>query len=99
VDPRTNIEAFNVKIFRSLTTYQFTERLLVRNIMEYNDFDRTLGGNFLVTYRVNAGTVFYAGYDARYKQGDRIETLFLPTSELLRTNRAIFAKLQVLFRY
>ena len=50
---------FDVKIFRALTTYQFTDRFLLRNITEYNTFDKTLGLNFLVTYRVNSGTVFY----------------------------------------
>ena len=46
-----------------MTTYQLTDRLLVRNISEYNMFDRTFGLNLLLTYRVNAGTVFYIGYD------------------------------------
>ena len=53
----------SVSCFRALSTYQFTERFLFRNISEYNTFDKTLGLNFLFTYRVNAGTVFYIGYD------------------------------------
>jgi hypothetical protein len=32
-------------------------------------------------------------------QGDRINAALLPVDELRRTNRAVFAKLQVLFRY
>ena len=37
-DPRNQDElVFDVKIFRALTTYQFTERLLFRNISEYNN--------------------------------------------------------------
>lgn len=98
-DPRDGSEVFNVKIFRSLTTYQFTERLLVRNITEYNTLDRTLAANLLFTYRVNAGTVFYAGYDDHYKQGPKINSLLFPGAEYQRTNRAIFTKLQYLFRY
>ena len=92
-------KAFNIKILRTLTTYQFSERFLMRNIMEYNNYDRTLGANLLLTYRVNAGTAFYVGYDDRYKQGDRINADLLPTTHLRRTNRAIFTKLQVLLRY
>jgi hypothetical protein len=56
---------------------------------------------------VNAGTVFYFGYDDHYQQGDRIEgdrdgdgiddRLYFGQT-LRRTNRAIFAKLQYLFR-
>ena len=99
VDPRSDAEVFDIKIFRSQTTYQFTERLLVRNILDFNDYDKTLGANVLVTYRVNSGTAFYVGYDDRYRQGDQINALLLPTTELQRTNRAFFTKLQVLFRY
>jgi hypothetical protein len=98
-DVRTDTQVFDIKIYRSQTTYQFTDRLLMRSILEHNDYDRTWGGNFLVTYRVNAGTVFYVGYDDRYRQGDRIDAVMYPTENLLRTNRAFFTKLQILFRY
>ena len=99
---------FDVKIFRALTTYQFTNRLLVRNISEYNSFDKKLGFNFLITYRLNAGTVFYAGYDDRYQRGNKIERdldgngindRLFQSNDLQRTNRAVFVKLQYLFRY
>ncbi|MDP6582264.1 MAG: FlgO family outer membrane protein, partial [Vicinamibacterales bacterium] len=56
-DPLTNDQLFDVKIGRTVTTYQFTGRLLFRNIMEYNTFSKHLSANFLVTYRINAGTV------------------------------------------
>lgn len=49
------------------------ERLLLRNIGEHNTFDTTLSLNFLVTYRVNAGTVFYVGYDDHHQQVDLVE--------------------------
>ena len=69
-DPRNgDTEVFDVKIFRALTTYQFTERFLFRNISEYNTLDKTLGLNVLFTYRVNAGTVFYIGYDDHHQAG------------------------------
>lgn len=99
VDRRTNAEVFDVKIFRARTTYQFTDRFLVRSILEHNTFDKSVGGNFLLTYRINAGTVFYVGYDDRYRQEDRISDVFFATSRLRRTNRAVFTKLQYLFRY
>ena len=99
VDPRTDVEVFDVKIFRTETTYQFTNRLLIRNIMEYNTFDRTLDANLLVTYRVNSGTVFHVGYDDHYEQGNRIDPLLFPTNEFRQTNRAFFTKFSYLFRY
>ena len=102
-DPRNNdAEVFNVTITRIQTTYQLTDRLLVRNISEYNTFDAQFDLNLLFTYRVNGGTVFYVGYDDHYRRERFIEDLedqlFL-TGEYRRTNRAIFTKLQYLFRY
>ena len=95
---------FDIKIIRALMTFQFTERWLVRNITEYDTFGKTLDLNVLFTYRVNGGTVFYIGYDDHYQQEDLIDDLadlndqrFL-SDRLRRTNRAIFAKLQYLFR-
>ena len=109
IDPLDDTEVFDIKIYRAQTTYQFTDRLLLRNIMEYNTFDRTVGANLLFTYRVNSGTVFFIGYDDHYQQGDLIldtdgdpasfgNSRFF-TTDLLRTNRAFFTKISYLFRY
>ena len=103
VDPSTMDEVFDVKIYRLFSTYQFTDRLLFRNIMEFNTFDRTLGANVLLTYRVNSGTVFFIGYDDRYQQGDLIfddddDPLYF-TTDFERTNRAFFTKVSYLFRF
>ncbi len=101
-------QVFDVKIFRALSTYQFTERLLFRNIAEYDTWEKTLALNLLFTYRVNAGTVFYAGYDDHYQQADLIERdrdgdgiadFLFTTTDRRRTNRAVFLKLQYLFRF
>ena len=108
IDPLDETEVFDVKILRALTTYQFTDRLLLRNILDYNTFRGTFGTNMLLTYRVNAGTVFFIGYDDRYQQGDLLldsggdpaymrNSRFL-TTDLLRTNRAFFTKISYLFR-
>jgi hypothetical protein len=108
-NPFDDTEVFDVKIYRALTTYQFTDRLLLRNILEYNTFSRTVAANVLFTYRVNSGTVFFIGYDDHYQQGDLIldsdgnaahlgnQELF--TTDLLQTNRAFFTKISYLFRY
>ena len=99
VDPRDASKVFDVKIFRTRTTYQFTTRLLLRHILEDNTLAETLGNNLLLTYRINAGTVAFLGYDDRYQQGALIDELLFPTTRLRRTNRAVFAKLSYLFRY
>ena len=115
IDPRINPReedplVFDVTIVRALSTYQLTDRLALRNIVEYNTLQRTAGLNLLASYRVNAGTVFFIGYDDRYRQGSLIlgddldgdglqDYLFPTVTTLQRTNRAFFAKFQFLFRY
>ena len=100
-DPIAHRQEFDVKIMRSTTTYQFTPRLLVRSITELNTgrgSNHTLFQNVLVTYRVNSGTVFYVGYDDRFKEGDAVNAQIFQDPSYKRTNRAFFTKLQYLFR-
>ena len=98
-DPVDQSEVFDVKIFRIRTTYQFTDRFSMRHILEHNTQDVTLGNNILLTYRLNAGTVLFVGYEDRYQRGSSIENGFFLTRQLQRTNRAFFGKLSYLFRY
>jgi hypothetical protein len=99
-DTRSGADEFSVGIYRLLTTYQFTNRLLLRNILDYDNYDRTIGGNLLLTYRVNAGTAVFVGYDDRYQAALHInEALYPGATDYRQTSRALFAKLQVLFRY
>ena len=95
-----NGQIFNVNILRAQSTYQFTDRLLFRNITEFDTYDQTLGLNFLLTYRVNSGTAFYVGYDDHYQQRERFEDqVNITGTGYQQTNRAIFTKFQYLFRY
>ena len=98
-NPLDGVDVFNVRIFRTRTTYQFTERLLLRHIAEHNTRSVTVGNNILFTYRINAGTVVFAGYDDRFQRGSRIDSILFPTTALQRTNRAVFGKISYLFRY
>ena len=102
------IEEFDVKILRATTTYQVTEKLGLRNITEFDSLNKKLDFNLLATYRVNAGTVFFLGYDDHYRRasliegdldGNGIEEQLFFTGNLRRTNRAMFVKLQYLLRY
>ena len=99
VNPLNDAEVFDVKIFRGRTTYQFTDRLLLRYILEHNTWDVTLGNNLLMTYRINAGTVLFLGYDDRFRSGVEIDSAIFPMMAFQRTNRAFFGKVSYLFRY
>jgi hypothetical protein len=107
VDPRNNAEVFDVRLYRARTTYQFTPRLLVRNILEYDSWDNKLGVNLLLTYRINAGTVVFLGVDdhlqdgtniSRDFEGTNVRRNFHDTGVLRRTSRTFFFKLSYLFR-
>ena len=99
VNPVNGTEIFDLQIYRWRATYQFTDHLLLRHIMEHNTFTGALGNNMLLTYRINAGTVAFLGYDDRYQRGFEINEMFFPTNQLKRTNRAFFTKISYLFRY
>ena len=94
-------EIFNVNILRALNTYQFTDRLALRNITEFNTYRGTVGLNLLATYRVNSGTAFYVGYDDHYRQYEQFydDQVNITDRGYLQTNRAVFTKIQYLFRY
>ncbi len=99
VDRRTNQQEFDIEIWRALTTFQFSDRLLARNITQYDTYEKSFDLNLLLTYRVNAGTALYIGYDDHYQAGNRVDPLIFPTRLWRRTNRALFTKVQYLFRY
>ena len=93
-------QVFNGSILRALSTYQFSQRLLFRNITELDTFDQTLGLNFLLTYRVSSGTAFFVGYDDHYQQREQFDDReIFPGSGYQQTNRAIYTKIQYLFRF
>ena len=98
-DMHTGELVFDVKILRAFTTYQFTDRLMVRNILEHNTGNGKVGINLLFTYRVNAGTAFYIGYDDRLQEGIYLDRERFYNRDLQRQQRAFFTKLQYLFRY
>jgi hypothetical protein len=90
---------FSIEIHRLKATYQFTDRFQFRNILEYNSYRGTFGANLLLSYEVNAGTVFFLGYDGRYEEALNINDEIYDTDRMLRTSRAFFMKIAYLFRY
>jgi len=63
-------EIYNASVFRNTITYQFSKNLSFRNIIDYYTEGSQLGGNFLITWTPNPGTIFYIGYDTRLFKGD-----------------------------
>lgn len=98
LEPRTGARVFDVQLYRLRATYQFTDRLLLRQIIEHDTYAGKLGVNLLLTYRVNAGTVLFVGYDDRAQAGRKFDDELYPDSALRRTSRALFMKIAYLYR-
>ena len=87
---------FSGYIVRVRTNYQFTRRLFVRVITQYNDFSQRLEVDPLITYKINAFSALYFGSTHDL---DTYARLSEPSAEFFRqSNRQLFFKLQYLFR-
>jgi hypothetical protein len=88
LDTKEGARIFDIHIPRARLLWHFSRRAYVRTILQYRMLDlvtaeqRRLLTQLLFSYRVNAQTVFLAGYSDRY-EGER---------DLERLNRAVFVK-------
>ena len=88
----TGDEFYNGHIFRNVTTVQFTRKLFIRGIGEYNTFDESFNIYPLVSYKFNAFTMFCAGMTRDYLEYNLDDTNMYRT-----TGHQYFVKLQYLF--
>jgi hypothetical protein len=88
LDTKDGARIFDIHLPQARLLYHFSRRAFVRTILQYRMLDqvsseqRRLLTQLLFSYRVNAQTVFLAGYSDQH-EGER---------DLLRTNRAVFVK-------
>lgn len=81
-------------ILRNKTSFQFTRKLFLRLVTQYNSFSRQFDIDPLFSYKWNPFTIFYIGstHDvAEYSTPNN-------TKRLAETSRQFFAKFQYLFR-
>ncbi|QXD16786.1 carbohydrate binding family 9 domain-containing protein [Rhodocaloribacter litoris] len=95
-DRDTGDEVFSGYILRVRTSYQFTRRLFLRLVTQYNDFARTLEVDPLLTYKVNPFTALYLGSTHDFRDFREEARGFF--AGYYPTGRQIFFKLQYLFR-
>jgi hypothetical protein len=88
----TGEEFFSGYILRVRTTFQFNRELFLRLVVQYDDFDGALSLEPLLTYRLNAFSMFYVGSTQGYRDYD-------DPAGLTQTSRQYFAKFQYLFRW
>ena len=115
VEPSTGAAVFNNHIARIKANYQFTPRLSLRSILQYQTTlanpaltsiatARRLTGDILLTYMVHPGTALYVGYNDILDNPD--PRLLLggappppPGTRFLETGRQFFVKFSYLFRF
>lgn len=82
---------FSGYILRARTVFQFSREFFVRLVVQYNDFDKTLSFEPLLTYRLNPFSMFYIGSTHGYRD-------YSDPSGFTQTERQFFAKFQYLFQ-
>lgn len=87
---------FEGYISRLRLSYQFTRRLSVRLVNEYDAFSDAWGVDPLITYRINPFSVFYVGATYDYLRFEELTTPGEQPGTKLQT-RQFFVKLQYLF--
>jgi hypothetical protein len=60
-DSEDGTEFYKGHILRNITTFQFTRKLFLRQITQYNTFSKTFSAYPLLNYKFNAFTMFCAG--------------------------------------
>ncbi|UCC84186.1 MAG: carbohydrate binding family 9 domain-containing protein [Gemmatimonadota bacterium] len=84
-------EYFSGYILRARTVFQFTREFFVRLVVQYDDFNKALSFEPLITYRLNPFSMFYIGSTHGYVD-------YSEPSGFTQTERQFFAKFQYLFR-
>ena len=83
-------QVYDYNIIRSKTTYQFTKRLFLRSIFEYNAYWDELTTDILLSYMYNHGTVFFFGYGGLYDTNHDMP--------FRQNSRSFFVKISYLWR-
>ena len=90
-DGETGEEIFSGYVLRTRANLNFSRRLFLRLVLQYNDFSDQLNLEPLVTYRLNPFTLFYVGSTQVWED-------FAEQDVFAETSRQYFAKLQVLYQ-
>jgi hypothetical protein len=91
---------YDVRVVNARTTYQFTGRLAVRGIVQYDSASSRILGDFLASYEVRPGTVVYAGYGTLRERRAFEDEAWVPNAgEYLMTSRGLFVKASYLYRF
>ncbi len=89
---------YNYAIIRSRNTFQINKYLFFRAIFEYNDFQKRLTADTLISFTYIPGTVFHAGYGSAFEKLRWDGQDYRESNVFLETKRGLFFKISYLWR-
>jgi hypothetical protein len=96
----TDERVYTVHILNTKTIFQFTSHFFVRGIAQFDSSRSTVLTDFLASYELRPGTVFYAGYGSLVEQRDYLNDQWVTGAGRYQTvRRGIFLKASYLYRF
>ncbi|MGH9308964.1 MAG: hypothetical protein ACRD1U_06300, partial [Vicinamibacterales bacterium] len=96
----TRAREYDLDIFYSRTTYQFSRQFFVRGIVQFDSSRHRVLTDFLTSYELRPGTVVYAGYGSLVEQRDLLNGDWVVGSGRYETSqRGLFFKASYLHRF
>ena len=86
-------ELFSGYVLRTRATYNFSRKLFLRFVVQWDDFGEELDVEPLLTYKINPFTLFFVGSSQTFERFDEHRD-----GDLTQSERQFFAKFQYLFR-
>ena len=97
---KDNEKIYNVDILFSRTTFQFNKYLFLRAMLQYDSYNKQLMTDFLVSFYLIPGTVFYAGYGGLYENRQWQDGSWIYRfGDLLNIKRSFFLKASYRWRF
>ena len=90
---------YDVNIFYSHTTYQFSRHLFVRVVVQHDSYEKRMLTDFLASFTLIPGTVFHIGYGGLYEGREWQDGKWVyRQGNLINSKRSFFLKVSYLWR-
>ncbi|MEE9501854.1 MAG: DUF5916 domain-containing protein [Candidatus Aminicenantaceae bacterium] len=93
-----SLKIYDYTILRTRLTYQMNKYLTFRGVVEYNDYNKTLLTDFLVSFLYIPGTVIHLGYGSLYEKTQWMDGEYRESDRFLEMERGLFFKVSYLWR-
>src|SRR4029079_9210530 len=91
---------YRIHILTTKTAYQFTNHFFLRAIAQFDSSRSQVLTDFLSSYELRPGTVFYAGYVSLIEQRDfRNDAWITGAGRYQTSRRGLFLKASYLYRF